>query len=150
MKTRHLLLTAALMALSFCFAGCDNDHADDVDGLYSGTLYLSAAGQSLGSTETTVCLAETAPDKVTIYLPAITDINMPLPAIIVRDVTVKENKEDDYTLKETAINQTSADITFSGTIGGTVKNDLINLNYSLNAENPPMNVSFSFVGYELD
>lgn len=151
----------ALFCLALpAFVGCSDDDNEDslaignATGTYSGSLnakvmtsdfpmegefQLSIVSQKDNSEEVTVVLPQCS------FTPPGSPMTQVIPSISVADVDI-EASGSGYTIKEDNFMVVLDDVTYTGSINGTISGNVAKINYSMTPGKMPMQINFTFNG----
>ena len=145
-KTVKTVMLAAVATLTLGFAACSKDYAKDIAATYEGTLVMSVGDNAIGDpADAKVIVAAESENTVSLTLPQVGDGGMGMPSMTVEGVSVSKNKKV-YSLSKNEISASVAGMEITGTLGGTVENDKLNLSYTLKPGSMPMSIDFTFTG----
>ena len=130
MKLKNFL---AMMAIALCAVACsDNDDkkedtvipAQEVAGIYNGTLSLSVSGNDQGTSDSQVKItAEEGGTVQVLLVGGAGEGMMSLPDIAIPGIKVHTSDNVTYILPESAVDVTVGSVKYTGSLQGTIKDE---------------------------
>lgn len=153
MKLKNFL---AMMAIALCAVACsDNDDkkedtvipAQEVAGIYNGTLSLSVSGNDQGTSDSQVKItAEEGGTVQVLLVGGAGEGMMSLPDIAIPGIKVHTSDNVTYILPESAVDVTVGSVKYTGSLQGTIKDEKADLIFTLKLGAMPMAITATFVG----
>lgn len=153
MKLKNFL---AMMAIALCAVACsDNDDkkedtvipAQEVAGIYNGTLSLSVSGNDQGTSDSQVKItAEEGGTVQVLLVGGAGEGMMSLPDIAIPGIKVHTSDNVTYILPESAVDVTVGSVKYTGSLQGTIKDEKADLIFTLKPGAMPKAITATFVG----
>ncbi len=154
--TVFALLCLALPAFVSC---SDDEEVDSVvignaSGVYSGSLSAKVMTSDFpmdGEFQLSILSKRDNNEEVTVVLPQCsftppgTPVTQIIPSVTVADVDI-EASGNGYTIKEDEFMVVIDDVTYTGSINGTISGGVAKINYSMTPGKMPMQINFTFNG----
>ena len=149
---KKVLNFIAVIAVALCIVSCGDDNEEGgkapFAGDYAGTIVMSVGESIMDPIDGIVTLTVDSDDKVTIVLPeAKMNPKMSIPSITLKNVQYVKAADGSYNLKLDAFN-----IDVNGTnyvskgLNGTVRGNVLTLNYDFQPGAMPMSINIEFMG----